>query len=44
MDSPVCKIGVVIDPIEAVPLMGILTSAECGQRLIKVTGKIENRN
>ena len=27
--SPACKIGVVLDPIEAVRLAGILASAEC---------------
>jgi hypothetical protein len=37
--SPACKIGVVLDPIEAVRLMGILASAECVQRLSKATGK-----
>ena len=33
--SPACKIGVVLAPIEAVRLMGILASAECVQRLSK---------
>ena len=37
--SPACKIGVVLDPIEAVRLMGILASAECVQRLSKATDK-----
>jgi hypothetical protein len=39
--SPACKIGVVLDPIEAVRLMGILASAECMQRLSNATGKSE---
>ena len=39
--SPACKLGVVLDPIEAVRLMGILASAECVQRLSKATGKSE---
>jgi hypothetical protein len=39
--SPACKIGAVLDPIEAVRLMGILASAECVQRLSKATGKSE---
>ena len=37
--SPACKIGVVLDPIEAVRVAGILASAECVQRLSKATGK-----
>ena len=36
-----CKIGVVLDPIEAVRLMGVLASAECVQRLSKAMGKSE---
>ncbi len=39
--SPACKIGMVLDPIEAVRLMGILASAECIQRLSKAPGKSE---
>jgi hypothetical protein len=39
--SPACKIGVVLDPIEAVRLMGILASAECVRGLSKATGKKE---
>ena len=37
VDSPACKIGVVLDPIEAVRLMGILASAECVRRLSKAS-------
>ena len=33
--SPACKIGVVLDPIEAVRLAGVLASAECVQRLAR---------
>lgn len=36
--SPACKIGVVLDPLEAVRLAGILASAECVQRLSKASG------
>lgn len=39
--SPACKIGVVLDPVEAARLMGILASAECIQRLSKAVGKGE---
>lgn len=39
--SPACKIGVVLDPVEAVRLAGILASAECVQRLSKAAGKSE---
>ena len=39
--SPACKIGVVLDPVEALRLAGVLASAECVQRLSKVTGKAE---
>lgn len=39
--SPACKIGVVLDPVEAVRLAGILASAECVQRLSKAMAKSE---
>ncbi len=39
--SPACKIGVVLDPIEAVRLMGILASAECVRGVSRATGKSE---
>ncbi len=41
LDPLACKIGVVLDQIEAVRLMGILASTECLQRLSKATGKKE---
>ncbi len=40
--SPACKIGVVLDLIEAVRLAGILASAECVERLSKAASKIES--
>jgi len=39
--SPACKIGIVLEPIEAVWLAGILASTECVQRLSKTPGKSE---
>ncbi len=41
VDSPACKIGVVLDPIEAVRLMGILALAECVRGVSRATGKSE---
>ena len=35
---PACNIGVVLDPLEALRLAGILASAECVQRLSKTSG------
>ena len=36
---PACKIGMLLDPIKAVRLMGILASADCVQRLVRVQAR-----
>ena len=36
--SPACKIGVVLEPVDALRLAGILASAECVQGLAKASG------